>query len=45
MNVIKQYLKAGKPLVGIRTANHAFSVRDGVADVLKYQNGIVMASL
>lgn len=28
MNLIKSHLKAGKPLVGIRTANHAFSVHD-----------------
>lgn len=27
MNSIKNYLKSGKPLVGIRTANHAFSVQ------------------
>lgn len=26
--IIKEYLAAGKPLVGIRTANHAFSVRE-----------------
>lgn len=26
MNLIKNYLKAGKPLVGIRTANHAFTL-------------------
>ena len=26
MNLIKSYLKAGKPLVGIRTANHAFTL-------------------
>lgn len=31
-SVIKNYLKAGKPVVGIRTANHAFSVREKVAD-------------
>ncbi len=29
MNLLKNYLKKGKPLVGIRTANHAFSVREG----------------
>ena len=29
LNLIKNYLKDGKPLVGIRTANHAFSVRGG----------------
>lgn len=29
MDMIKNYLKEGKPLVGIRTANHAFSVREG----------------
>ena len=30
--VIRKYLKAGKPIVGIRTANHAFTVREKVAD-------------
>jgi type 1 glutamine amidotransferase len=29
LNSIKQFLKQGKPLVGIRTANHAFSVMEG----------------
>ena len=28
LDLIQQYLKKGNPLVGIRTANHAFSVRD-----------------
>src|SRR5690606_27985540 len=28
LDMIQQYLKKGQPLVGIRTANHAFSVRD-----------------
>lgn len=28
MDMIRNYLKQGKPLVGIRTANHAFSVRE-----------------
>jgi len=32
MEMIKSYLKDGKPLVGIRTANHAFSVRDEVPE-------------
>jgi len=32
MKIIKGYLKDGKPLIGIRTANHAFSVRDEVPD-------------
>lgn len=30
MEAIRAYLKAGKPLVGIRTANHAFSVNGDV---------------
>ena len=30
--LIRGHLKAGKPLVGIRTANHAFSVHGGVAE-------------
>src|SRR5690606_38133830 len=29
MNLLKKFLKQGKPLVGIRTANHAFSVMEG----------------
>lgn len=29
MNLLKKYLKKGGPLVGIRTANHAFSIREG----------------
>lgn len=29
MNAIKDYLEKGRPLVGIRTANHAFSLREG----------------
>lgn len=32
MDMIKDYLRAGKPLVGLRTANHGFSVRDQVSD-------------
>jgi type 1 glutamine amidotransferase len=32
MQKIKGYLAAGKPLIGLRTANHGFSVRDTVAD-------------
>jgi len=31
LGMIRQYLASGKPLVGIRTANHAFSVRGKVA--------------
>ncbi|MEP6595226.1 MAG: ThuA domain-containing protein [Ginsengibacter sp.] len=49
MNAIKEYLSKGKPLIGIRTANHAFTVNgkveDGfedwpafVADILGCQN-------
>jgi type 1 glutamine amidotransferase len=49
MNAIKGYLSKGKPLIGIRTANHAFTVNgkveDGfedwpafVADILGCQN-------
>ncbi|MDO6440183.1 hypothetical protein Q4534_22335 [Cyclobacterium sp. 1_MG-2023] len=30
MTSIKNYLRSGKPLVGLRTANHGFSVRDEV---------------
>jgi type 1 glutamine amidotransferase len=32
MELIRSHLKAGKPLIGIRTANHAFSVHGDVAD-------------
>lgn len=32
MNLIKGYLKKGKPVIGLRTANHGFSVRDTVAE-------------
>lgn len=32
MKIIKSYLDKGKPLIGIRTANHVFSVRDEVPD-------------
>ena len=33
MNAIKTYLGKGMPLIGIRTANHAFSVQGKIADV------------
>jgi hypothetical protein len=29
MEAIKKYITEGNPILGIRTANHAFSVRDG----------------
>jgi type 1 glutamine amidotransferase len=29
MTALKQYLAAGRPLVGVRTANHAFAMRPG----------------
>lgn len=32
MNSLKNYLKEGKPLVGIRTANHAFTARDKIEE-------------
>ena len=32
LNAIKEYLGKGKPLIGIRTAHHAFSKLDTVAD-------------
>lgn len=32
MQAIKSYLKKGKPLIGLRTANHGFSVRGTVAE-------------
>ena len=33
MKAIKTYLSKGKPLIGIRTANHAFAVHGKIADV------------
>jgi type 1 glutamine amidotransferase len=32
MDILKKHLKSGKPIVGIRTANHGFSVRDEVSN-------------
>ena len=32
INMIKNYLRQGKPLVGIRTANHAFTVRGEISN-------------
>ena len=32
MDIIKQYLAKGKPLIGIRTANHAFTARDKIGE-------------
>lgn len=32
LNMIKEYLSQGKPLVGIRTANHAFSLREEIEE-------------
>ncbi|MEP7257717.1 MAG: ThuA domain-containing protein [Flavitalea sp.] len=32
INIVKKYLSSGKPLVGIRTANHAFTVREKVEE-------------
>jgi len=32
MNIIKSYLNKGKPLIGIRTANHAFTVLDKIEE-------------
>ena len=37
LTMIRDYLDAGKPLVGIRTANHAFSVRDNVQVAQGYE--------
>ncbi|MCL2624212.1 MAG: isochorismatase family protein, partial [Planctomycetaceae bacterium] len=34
MNAVKDYAASGKPFVGIRTASHAFSVRENLADNL-----------
>jgi type 1 glutamine amidotransferase len=32
MDIIKNYLAKGKPLIGIRTANHAFTARDKIGE-------------
>jgi len=32
VNIIKKYLREGKPLIGIRTANHAFTAHDKVVE-------------
>ena len=32
MDIIKSYLAKGKPLIGIRTANHAFTARDTIGE-------------
>lgn len=32
MNTLKSYLHEGKPLIGIRTANHAFTAREKIAE-------------
>lgn len=32
MNALKSYIKKVKPVIGIRTANHAFTVRDKIED-------------
>ncbi len=32
MDIIKAYLAKGKPLIGIRTANHAFAARDKIGE-------------
>lgn len=37
MNAIKDYLAEGKPLVGIRTANHAFSLQESEAPQEGYE--------
>jgi len=34
MNAVREYASSGKPIVGIRTASHAFSVRETIADHL-----------
>ncbi|MGH2647504.1 MAG: ThuA domain-containing protein [Ginsengibacter sp.] len=32
MNILKRYLSEGKPLIGIRTANHAFTAREEISN-------------
>lgn len=38
MSLLKNHLKAGKPLVGIRTANHAFTLASGEAPKTGYES-------
>lgn len=45
LNAIKKYLKKGKPVVGIRTANHAFSLLEEPASGFEAWPGFVDAVL
>ncbi|MEZ4777719.1 MAG: ThuA domain-containing protein [Bacteroidia bacterium] len=38
MQMIDDYLKSGKPVIGIRTATHAFNVKDSTSKWLHYGN-------
>ncbi|MCL2709794.1 MAG: ThuA domain-containing protein [Planctomycetaceae bacterium] len=39
MDAVRKYVDSGKPLVGIRTASHAFSVREQISDHLVTWDG------
>lgn len=41
MRILKTYIKSGKPVVGIRTANHAFTAMDKIADGFEDWPGFV----
>ena len=41
MQLLKEYLEKGKPVIGLRTANHAFSVRGEVHDGFESWPGFV----
>ncbi|GLU53388.1 ThuA domain-containing protein [Dyadobacter frigoris] len=41
MAIVKRYFKEGKPLVAIRTANHAFSVREKLSEGFESWDGFV----
>ncbi|MEZ4829838.1 MAG: ThuA domain-containing protein [Bacteroidia bacterium] len=38
MQMIDDYLKSGKPVIGIRTSTHAFNVKDSTSNWLHYGN-------
>ncbi|MDX2245790.1 MAG: ThuA domain-containing protein [Bacteroidia bacterium] len=38
MQMIDDYLKSGKPVIGIRTATHAFNIKDSTSKWLHYGN-------
>lgn len=45
MNRLKRYIESGRPVVGIRTANHAFTAREKIADGFEDWPGFVSSVL